>query len=95
MKFKSKILPKLLIFLSLYNLSFSIPEYNKEDEKRLDTVKEFYSNVMKDGKSKVNPTPLLADGINIKTKEPVEWIFPNGEKVKISNFAINKISLEL
>lgn len=72
MKFKSKILPKLLIFLSLYNLSFSIPEYNKEDEKRLDTVKEFYSNVMKDGKSKVNPTPLLADGINIKTKEPVE-----------------------
>lgn len=87
MKFKSKILPKLLIFLSLYNLSFSIPEYNKEDEKRLDTVKEFYSNVMKDGKSKVNPTPLLADGINIKTKEPVEWIFPNGEKVKISNFA--------
>ena len=56
MKFKSKILPKLLIFLSLYNLSFSIPEYNKEDEKRLDTVKEFYSNVMKDGKSKVNPT---------------------------------------
>ena len=66
MKFKSKILPKLLIFLSLYNLSFSIPEYNKEDEKRLDTVKEFYSNVMKDGKSKVNPTPLLADGINIR-----------------------------
>ena len=94
MNFKLKKLSKILIFLALYNLGFAIPKYDNEDEKRLNAVKEFYTNVLKDGKSKSNPTPLLADGINILTKEPVEWIFPNGEKVKISNFA-NKIFLEL
>ena len=87
MKLKVKNLSKILIFLALYNLSFAIPEYNKDDEKRLNSVKEFYSNVLRDGKSKTNPTPLFADGINILTNSPVEWIFPNGEKVKISNFA--------
>ena len=87
MKLKVKNLSKVLIFLALYNLSFAIPEYNKDDEKRLNSVKEFYSNVLRDGKSKTNPTPLFADGINILTNSPVEWIFPNGEKVKISNFA--------
>ena len=87
MNFKLKKLSKILIFLALYNLGFAIPKYDNEDEKRLNAVKEFYTNVLKDGKSKSNPTPLLADGINILTKEPVEWIFPNGEKVKISNFA--------
>lgn len=87
MKLKVKNLSKILIFLALYNLSFAIPEYNKDDEKRLNSVKEFYSNVLRDGKSKTNPTPLFADGINILTNNPVEWIFPNGEKVKISNFA--------
>ena len=87
MKLKVKNLSKILIFLALYNLSFAIPEYNKDDEKRLNSVKEFYSNVLRDGKSKTNPTPLFAGGINILTNSPVEWIFPNGEKVKISNFA--------
>ena len=86
MKLKVKNLSKILIFLALYNLSFAIPEYNKDDEKRLNSVKEFYSNVKKKKKSKTNPTPLFADGINILTNSPVEWIFPNGEKVKISNF---------
>ena len=35
MKLKVKNLSKILIFLALYNLSFAIPEYNKDDEKKI------------------------------------------------------------
>ncbi|MGL4671791.1 hypothetical protein [Cetobacterium sp.] len=78
---------KLSLFLGLTTLALGKVEYTENDKLRLESVETFYNNILNNGKSKTNPTPLFADGINILTKEPVEWIYPNGDKVKISNFA--------
>ena len=78
---------KIALFLSLSTLAIAKVEYTKEDQARLDNVKTFYSNIMKNGKSTVKPTLLLADGINVKTEKPVEWVYPDGRVAKISNFA--------
>lgn len=76
-----------LLMLALSVVTYGEIKYSKEDANRIEKVKEFTNNVLKDGKSEKNPTPLIADGINIVTKEPVKWVYPNGREAKISNFA--------
>lgn len=78
---------KLSLFLGLTTLALGKVDYTEADKARLETVKTFYKNIVTKGQSKINPTPLLADGINILTEEPVEWIYPDGKSAKISNFA--------
>ncbi|MFC1527010.1 hypothetical protein ACFL6X_09410 [Candidatus Latescibacterota bacterium] len=52
------------------------------DTSFLDTVQTFADNVLEYGRDVYGPehTPLLADGINIHTHEPVVWI--NGREPK-------------
>lgn len=62
-------------------------QYLPEDAKRLEAVKTFTNKVLTTGKSKINPTPLVADGIDVETEELVRWKFPDGHEAIISNFA--------
>lgn len=59
-----------------------------EESNRIATVRNFSDNVIEKGLDRWSGknTPLLADGINIYTEEPVEWIY-NGEKFIIHNLA--------
>lgn len=59
------------------------------DEYRLKIVIEFAENVLREGRDcyRSEPSPLLADGINVRTKEHLTWRFPGGREVVISNLA--------
>ncbi|EHD21670.1 MULTISPECIES: pectate disaccharide-lyase PelW [Brenneria] len=43
--------------------------------------------VTKRASSRSNPTPLLADGFDVLSHNPVVWQFPDGHSAPISNFA--------
>lgn len=47
----------------------------------LDAVRTFAENVREQGRDRWSGqgTPLLADGINVDTGEPVEWVFREGD----------------
>ena len=47
------------------------------DEARLNIVKESIDKALEVGKDKWRGTPLLADGVDISTGEPVVWEFPD------------------
>ena len=79
-----------LLSLSFYlvlllQLSCSI---GKKENLRLDAVKTFADNVLEQGTDRWSGqnTPLLVDGINVLTGEPVEWIFKE-ERFIIHNLA--------
>ncbi|MFN2269115.1 MAG: hypothetical protein ABR533_12635, partial [Desulfonatronovibrio sp.] len=81
----------LLVIFSLYLIGFSssVAEGPAETSiSRLDSLKLFADNVLRTGRDRWSghATPLLADGINIYTKQPVEWIF-EGEHFIIHNLA--------
>jgi pectate lyase len=59
------------------------------DKARMDAVIKFADNLLSDGKDIYSGknTPLLVNGINVFTKEPVKWIFSNGDEVVLSDFA--------
>jgi pectate lyase len=65
------------------------PSDPNQSTKYLDAVREFADNVLKYGRDTHGPkhTPLFVDGLNVHTREPVEWITPKGEKWVLSNFA--------
>src|ERR1035437_9249509 len=60
-----------------------------QDKARLDAVIKFTNNLLTEGKDVYSgkSTPLLVNGINVFTKEPVKWIFSNGEEAILSDFA--------
>ncbi len=45
------------------------------------------ARVSQAAQSRKNPSPLLADGFDIATQEPVVWKFPDGHDAPIANFA--------
>lgn len=51
----------------------------------LPIIQLFYQQTIKLGQSA--SSPLLADGINVKTLKPVCWTYPDGHSVPMSNFA--------
>ncbi|MFT7644231.1 MAG: pectate lyase [Pirellulaceae bacterium] len=57
-------------------------------ERYIDVVEEFVGNVLADGRDKYGPieTPLLADGINRETRQPLTWT-KNGNQFILSNLA--------
>ena len=63
-------------------------EYTEEDEARLEVVRTFADNVLEKGRDHWSgeDTPLLADGINVITGEPVVWRY-EGEEFIIHNLA--------
>ena len=49
------------------------------DMARLNTLKLFAEKVITAGADKKNGTPLVADGLDISTELPVQWIYPPGQ----------------
>src|ERR1035438_5503842 len=91
----SKISKVLIIFCIsfLSNLCFQADaqqtDLAAQDKARLDAVIKFADNLLKDGKDVYSgkATPLLVNGINVFTKEPVKWIFSDGNEAVLSDFA--------
>jgi pectate lyase len=70
-----------------------------QDAARLQLVKNYADTVLKDAADRYHPedpSPLLAGGINVDTKEQLKWIFPesvdfpNGRVAVWSDFAIQQ-----
>lgn len=79
----------VIVVLNLSGFSNSLTEGQAEtNPSRLDSLKLYAENVLEAGRDRWSghETPLLADGINIYTKQPVEWIF-EGEHFIIHNLA--------
>jgi hypothetical protein len=74
----------ILVLGSSCNFTTQAPS----ESQRLNAVKIFAENVFASGSDRWSgqATPLLADGINILTGEPVEWIY-EGEHYIIHNLA--------
>lgn len=80
----------VLVLLSITLLSCTkiSGETPPQQSKYLQAVQTFADNVLVNGKDTYGEihSPLLVDGINVKTKEPVRWEFENHTWI-ISNFA--------
>ncbi|GAB7196865.1 hypothetical protein OS31_43580 [Dickeya oryzae] len=61
----------------------------------LSAINSHIEKIQQCAHSAVNPTPLLADGFEIKTQSPVVWRFPDGHDAPISNFASQQNWLRL
>ncbi|MCL2895645.1 pectate disaccharide-lyase PelW [Brenneria tiliae] len=69
------------IFARLYTSRKNrLDEWIAALDKHIDTV-------TKRASSRSNPTPLLADGFDVLSHDPVVWQFPDGHSAPISNFA--------
>jgi pectate lyase len=83
----------IFFFLILTNLWFQLfaqqTDVTIQDKARLDAVIKFTNNLLADGKDIYSgkATPLLVNGINVFTREPVKWIFSNGAEAVLSDFA--------
>jgi len=90
MRNKQRICPVTGTILFLFFLDvFSTGNlYANQDNKYLDAVRNFADRVLINGKDIYGPntTPLFADGLNVKTLEPVKWEC-RGETWVLSNFA--------
>lgn len=87
---------KILLLLTMFSVVvYGELKYEYSDKERLNKVEEFVNNALIHGKSKNNPTPLIADGINTLTYEPVKWIYPSKKEVSISNFASQQNFLKI
>ena len=75
--------------------------YNADDESRFDEVVTQAENILKYGHSRVNPTPLFADGINVYSKEFAQWRMSDeideaeGQVVSFSNLSNRQNMLRL
>jgi len=78
-----------LLLLNVFDVS-NAQEKNieEQDKARLDAVIKFADNVLTEGKDKYSSksSPMLVDGINVFTKEPVKWFFPDGQEAILSDF---------
>ncbi|MEE3649386.1 MULTISPECIES: pectate disaccharide-lyase PelW [unclassified Brenneria] len=66
--------------------NFSTSKKARLDE-WVDAVSRHIDTVQNVAHSRTNPTPLLADGFDVRSMEPVVWRFPDGRNAPISNFA--------
>lgn len=53
----------------------------------LSAIRSYVDLVQSVSHSNQNPTPLMADGFDVLTHQPVVWKFPDGRNIPISNFA--------
>jgi len=90
MRDKKKIcaIPGVLLFFIVLAVFSAGNLYADQDSKYLDAVRTFADRILLSGKDIYGPntTPLFADGLNIKTLEPVKWKC-RGETWVLSNFA--------
>jgi pectate lyase len=84
----SKVL--ILIFIaSAVTLHAQTKDIALQDRARMDAVIKFANKLLADGKDVYSgkATPLLVNGINVFTKEPVKWIFSDGTEAVMADFA--------
>lgn len=83
--------PNPLVSIAVIMLFFSCS--NDKNNHRIQVVKTFADNVYDKGLDRWSGrnTPLLADGINVDTHEPVEWVYreKNGE---VSSWIIHNLA---
>ncbi|MFW6279670.1 MAG: hypothetical protein ACOC2T_01435, partial [Planctomycetota bacterium] len=84
-----------VLFLGFFSLTTAstyaeetVAEYTEEDAARLDVVHQFADSVLEYGLDQWSgeDSPLLADGVDVRTHEPVTWRY-NGKEYIISNLA--------
>lgn len=82
----------VLFFISIESVDTGYEKtdtrYSEQDARRLELVREYAGRVLDQGKDKWSGqnTPLLADGINVDTGEPVKWRY-EGDEFIFSNLA--------
>ena len=90
MKDKQRIcnIPELFLLLIILAVFSTGNLYAEQNNKYLDAVHSFADRVLQSGTDTYGPntTPLFADGLNVKTLEPVKWDC-RGETWVLSNFA--------
>lgn len=61
----------------------------RADSARMEAIETHIDKMLTKGRDRYgdDPTPLLADGLNVYTEEQVFWRFPGGKEVIMSNFA--------
>src|SRR5581483_3861261 len=65
--------------------SFATPA----DQARLDTVVAYANQVLSDAADHYHPdhpSPLLANGVDVYTKQPLKWFYPDGKEAVLSDF---------
>ncbi|MFA3759017.1 pectate lyase [Yersinia sp. 2466 StPb PI] len=82
---------KRALFLSMAALAtLYIPAGQAADTDRLTVVKQYVDNVLSKASDTYHgdkPSPLLADGVDPRTGQQMEWIFPDGRRAVLSNFS--------
>jgi pectate lyase len=65
------------------------PSPQNQDRARMKAVISFADNVLKDAADRYHrpPSPLLANGVNVFTREQLEWKFADGSRLVISDLA--------
>jgi pectate lyase len=62
------------------------------DQARLKVVTEFANHVLADASDHVHSpaTALLANGVNVDTHEQVQWVFPSGKTIILSDLTVQQ-----
>ena len=81
-------IPEIVFFLIVLAVFSTGSLYADEGNKYLNAVRSFADRILQSGRDIYGPntTPLFADGLNVKTMEPVRWEC-RGETWVLSNFA--------
>ena len=69
------------------------PTVAEQDAARMKAVVEFADNVLRDAadhQHKDAPTPLLANGVNVFTKQPLQWHLPDKQVMIISDLTVQQ-----
>ncbi|AHM71404.1 pectate lyase [Yersinia hibernica] len=82
---------KRALFLSMAALAaLYTPAGQAADTDRLTVVKQYVDNVLDKASDSYHgdkPSPLLADGVDPRSGQQLEWIFPDGRRAVLSNFS--------
>lgn len=82
---------KRALFLSMAALAtLYIPAGQAADTDRLAVVKQYVDNVLNKASDTYHgdkPSPLLADGVDPRIGQQLEWVFPDGRRAVLSNFS--------
>ncbi len=78
----------LLVLPALRSAEAAETTAQVQDQARLQAVVAFANNVLRDAADRYRPepTPLLASGIDVFTKDPLLWHFPGGKDAVLSDF---------
>ncbi len=70
----------------------AVPTTAEQDASRLKAVVEFADNVLRDAADHQHkdPTPLLANGVNVFTKQPLQWHLPDKQVMIISDLTVQQ-----